>query len=104
MTQAETLKANITSLRNELAQYVGARQADHHIWLIEMGLESECLKRDGMAWLKRTIRSLERILTAPTYTTLMQTSPETESWGGFLSQDVSLVPSPSLREQFGVGA
>jgi len=102
MTKA--LKNRITSLRNELAQYVGANQADHHIWMIEMSLESECLKRDGAAWMRQTIRSLERILTAPTYTTLMQTGPETEAWGGFLSHDVSLVPGASLRQQFGAEA
>ena len=103
MTSQSTLAQDkITSLRNELAQYVGTRQAEHHFWMIERGLESECLKRDGDAWRRRVIRSLEQILTAPTYARLMQTSPETEAWGGFLSQDVSYVPGPSLRSQFGV--
>ena len=99
-TQAAEAQDKIAAFRNELAQYVGMRQADHYFWLAEQSLESMCVKRDGASWVRQIIRSLEQTLTTPTHTRLVQTSPETESWGGFLSQDISYVPGPSLRAQF----
>lgn len=99
-TQAAEYQAKIIALRNELASYVGERQADHTISMAEDCLRSMCYREGGERWLKDIIHSLECALNGPTYTRLMQISPETESWGGFLSHDISLVPAPSLREQF----
>ena len=103
MTKAEAaqMQSQIAALRNELAQYVGTKQADHHMWMIESSLQSACRKPGGKAWLRETIHALTQILTSPRYTQLAQISPETEAWGGFLSHDVSMVPGPSLRRQFG---
>lgn len=94
---AATFETQAAKLQAELTQYVGSKQADHTRRMIEDNLRSECIKVGGRAWFRRICAALERTLTEPQARTLRQTSPETESWGGFLSHDVSVVRGPSLR-------
>lgn len=95
--QVQELKAEVQKLQAELTQYVGVKQANHSRSMIEDCADSE-FKREGFAWWKSVARSLEQRLTLPQQKAIFQISEETESWGGFLSHDVSYVNGPSLRD------
>ena len=92
------LKAQIAALTAELTAHVGEKQAAHSVWMIEHCLGTEGLKRDGKAWLTKVRNSLARRLNEPTVRRVSQISEETLAWGGFLSDSVSYVQGPSLRE------
>lgn len=97
MTKA--LKTEIESLKAELSGYVGEKQAEHHVWMIEHCLGTECIKVGGAAWLKRLRNRLVQLMSEPTTRRISQTTPETIAWGGFLSDTVTYVTATSLREQ-----
>lgn len=98
--KAAEMKAQYDALYNELAQYAGKAQTDHWVWMTEQVLKSMCRKEGGEAWVREMILSLETHLNMPRYKALLQISPETMEWGGFLSHDISYVRGASLREQF----
>ena len=98
MSKKSEALAKIAALEAELIGYVGEKQAAHSIWMIESSLKCQCLKHEGPAWLREKAHSLVHEMERPRYSVLMQISPETLAWGGFLSHDVSYVPGPSLRQ------
>jgi hypothetical protein len=95
MTKA--LKSEIQALTAELASHVGRAQADHTLWLAEHNWATS-VKVGGKAFLVGVRNSMLSALTYPRSVRVVQTSPETQAWGGFLSQDVFYVVGKPLRE------
>lgn len=94
MTKA--IKTEIQALVAELASHVGEQQAAHDLWMAEHCAKTS-LKEGGKAFLVAVKRSLLDRLTSPRMVRVVQTSPETEAWGGFMSQDIFYVEGKPLR-------
>ena len=94
MTKA--LKNEIQALVAELEGHIGSKQAQHALYMAEFCTKTS-LKEGGRAYLVAVKNLLVDRLTTPQMIRVVQTSPETEAWGGFLSQDVFYVEGKPLR-------
>jgi len=102
--ELKALNAECGALLAEYIGYVGERQALHSVWLIAGNNESFGMKPGGLRWMRQMRTSLLDRVTGPQVRTIRQTSEETQSWGGFLSDVILHVPAPSLRQQHAMRA